>query len=550
LPPNEQTSAGAGAGPPSIGSLARRLRWNSVVVVWLVLALTTVLLARENAAAPGLYYDEAVFAGTARDFLAPETHGRHMPGCQTIELSGRPFPLFVVRYLGALKCWMLLPAFAAFGTDLGVLRFATLGWALLALLILMLWARSWLGAGPAVLVGCTLALDPAWFFLSILDWGVAVPSFLCRFASFFLVLLWWQKRRLVFAFFAAFFAGLGFFNKVDFAVIVLGAGAAAVSCNARPFWERLRARPVLPVVMLLGFTLGAGPMTMNVLRVLEISASRGGKWDEKLNTALAMYDGSYFHRLMDVGGIFVDMFQTPSPVWSPFGAVLVIALAVLCGVATCRTAPEAARRGAGFLLLAATLVTCCVFLLPGAARIHHAVLVYPFPHLAITAATTFAWTRFSSPSFGHRAVRLLLASGVILFLAYQLLAIRQTQHLIRETGGRGWWSESLDAFCAQIKNRSDLTVVSLDWGFNEQLIFLTNGPQLAEPVWSFRTGSVPPLPTTRDVIYLLHPPEYSLFKHNNVYLDAARSAGEKCEIQPYCDRQNRVAFYTLRFKAH
>src|SRR5439155_7932184 len=82
----------------------------------------------------------------------------------------------------------------------------------------------------------------------------------------------------------------------------------------------------------------------------------------------------------------------------------------------------------------------------------------------------------------HRMIGLVVIAIVCLT---ELRSIAGTQRSIRETGGRGRWSESLNQFCLENRGRSDLTIVSLDWGFNEQLIFLTDGPQLSEPFWEF-----------------------------------------------------------------
>jgi len=50
-------------------------------------------LAKENLSVPGLYYDEAVFAGMAKDFLTGQIHGQHMPGHVVTSIFGRPFPV-------------------------------------------------------------------------------------------------------------------------------------------------------------------------------------------------------------------------------------------------------------------------------------------------------------------------------------------------------------------------------------------------------------------------------------------------------------------------
>src|SRR5437016_11447753 len=116
----------------------RELNW--LLSVWTVLAVMTIFFAKQNLSVPGLYYDEAVFAGMAKDFVTGHLHGQHMPDHQVITLAGRPFPLFVQTYLGALKSWMLIPAFSSFGPSVATLRLTKLFWQLIALLFLMLGA--------------------------------------------------------------------------------------------------------------------------------------------------------------------------------------------------------------------------------------------------------------------------------------------------------------------------------------------------------------------------------------------------------------------------
>src|SRR5437764_7050818 len=192
-----------------------------LVTLWAILATMMALLAKQNLSVPGLYYDEAVFAGMAKDFVTGHLHGQHMPDHQVITLAGRPFPLFVQTYLGALKSWMLIPAFSSFGPSVATLRATNLFWQLIALLFLMLGAWRWLGLATALITGVLLAFDPTFLFLSVLDWGVAGPSFLCRCVCFYFAISWSQQHKLRDAFFVGLFAGLGFFNKADFAVFLI-----------------------------------------------------------------------------------------------------------------------------------------------------------------------------------------------------------------------------------------------------------------------------------------------------------------------------------------
>src|ERR1700730_17746963 len=89
----------------------RRRELTFLLTLWAVLAATMILLARQNLSVPRLYYDEAVFAGLAKDVVTRRAHGQHMADHQVVPLAARAFSLFVQTYLGALKSWMLIPPF-------------------------------------------------------------------------------------------------------------------------------------------------------------------------------------------------------------------------------------------------------------------------------------------------------------------------------------------------------------------------------------------------------------------------------------------------------
>jgi len=140
--------------------------------------------------------------------------------------------------------------------------------------------------------------------------------------------------------------------------------------------------------------------------------------------------------------------------------------------------------------------------------------------------------------------------SLVLLAVTQVYAITKTEKLIADTGGRGRWSNAVDAFCQENKDRSDLVIASLDWGFNEQVAFLADRPQLVEPFWAFPryNGRLPALPQRPGYIYLAHSSEYSLCRYDVGYLQELQSSGENVDIQPHSDRQGQVVFYTIQFR--
>jgi hypothetical protein len=538
--------------PPATPASPAR-EFSILLGVWLALAAAILWLGGATTTSLGFNYDEAIFAGLAKDFTTGEVHGRHMPGSSTVNLWNRPFPVWNQPYLGSVKSWQLIPLFTFFEPTAALARMSNLAWTLVGLLFFMLWVWKLFGFAEAIAGGLLLATDPAFFFLGLLDWGSFVPSFVCRCAGFFLVILAWRNRKFRYAFLAGAVLGLGFFNKVDFVVVLFSVTGAALCAYAKPALQFLRAQPKLVALAALGFLIGAGPMTMMSLRMFRFTVANNapvnpGELAEKWHAFTAMYDGSYFYRLLDAGGLFDKMQTLSPPVWTPLGLALIAALAVLAWQTARLPAGSDGRAVRIFLLIAFVLATLGVFMLPRAVRIYHAILAAPFAHLIIAVAGVSLWRRFSGAA-GKRN----WARGAIIFmftalLAAQLLATGKTEKLISQTHGRGWWSEAQDQFAATVKHRADLTLVSLDWGFHESLLFLTDKPTLVEPFWRL-TGTDPALlPQATNLVYLVHPPEYSLSPFGATFLDFARR-NPRAKIAEWRDHEGKIVFYTIRFSA-
>ena len=522
-----------------------------VLFAWAVFSTGAILLGLQNISTPGLYYDEAVFAGFARDFITGQ-HRLHTPGFEIVNVFGRPFPVFIQFYLGALKSWILIPAFSLFGPTIATIRLTSLGCGLLALLLFMLAVRRWIGLGASLVAGVILLFDPAFFFLGVLDWGAAIPAFFCRCVAFYLIVVWSQNGKARYLLSASVFLGLGIFNKVDFATLMLGVALSALCFFGLDLWKVVRSRPVVTITAgLIGFLAGAGPMLLKLPGIIRYTAAGRGntgpaEFKEKLNTCFAMYDGSYFHRLMSTGGLFDQMYQQPAGTESFLWIFLAIAI-VASFAGMVRNWQTNEMRLLGFLVVSGALTTIAIFLMPGAVRIHHSILVFPFPQLIIGFAFSYFWSR-QSTGLIRSATRAASIGAVLILLASQIYAITKTETLLRETGGRGRWSNALNLFCREMRDRSDVVIVSLDWGFNEQLAFLTDKPNLVEPFWAFsQKKELPPLPRQPQYIYLAHPAEYSLFRDDLVYLNALQNSSDKVDIHPYFDEEAKTAFYVIRF---
>ncbi|MFQ5418546.1 MAG: ArnT family glycosyltransferase, partial [Myxococcota bacterium] len=436
-----------------------------------VLCVVAVAIVGRDLDTPGLNYDEVIQAEPAVQFLLEDGRPSPLPGAQTMRLFGGWFPLMIQPYMGALKSQLLIPTFASVGPTAASLRASTLAFALLGLWFVLVFARDLLGVRVALIAGALLAVDPSFLFISRHDWGSFALAFLMRCAGLALLARGWNGRSAWRLFAGGLCFGLGVYNKIDFAVFVVAAAVALAVARPATLGESLRSRGLRPFPALLGFSLGAAPMAASAgaaitttRNVLHRQAGGSGDWAEKANTLVATLDGSYFQRLMLSGGSFERMFEEPG-VRGLF-LLAVIASGVAVGVCLARDRQRGERHPAQcFVWLATLVIGLGVFATPRAVRIHHTLGVYPFPQLLVAIALVRLWGGPSARALRHVAA----AVGLAAILAASVYVDVRTLDTIRESGGKGRWSDAIGAFARELAATPGAVAVSLDWGFDGPL---------------------------------------------------------------------------------
>ena len=518
---------------------------------------------------PGLYYDEVIQAEPAVQFLADAGQPVEVPGMRTVRAFGGWFPLMTQSYMGALKSQALIPVFAVFGATPSSLRAATFFFGLCGLLAAVAWGTALLGSRPALLAGTLLAVDPSFLFASRLDWGSFAIGLLCRCLGLF-----WFTRAVQLAddadatnsavtwrmAAAGLLLGAGLYNKIDvavvFAALVVAAGIAfrgdALRCATS-----LATRNTLAVVALgVAAALGAAPLLAALGDATDATGalvSGGGMssadWHEKLRTAVATLDGSYMHRLMLAGGDFESMYGDPRPGTGGFFTAFLLGLAYLIATAVHDARRDRANRINVLLVAASLLGALFIFFTPRAVRIHHVLNLAPLPHLVVAAAVFDAWRRF-----GTRALRVGVAAATAAVLASSIAASRATFDELRETGGRGRWSNALADFGRELESEPGCEVLSLDWGFHGPLRFTSRDLTLKEPFWSWWRPARRNARWTHDGdehhVYLVHEGRLAVFDYGAEFLAAARALDPgSVTIRRHEDGGGDPAFTSIRIGA-
>jgi hypothetical protein len=522
---------------------------------WIGFALLCAIvfaLAGRHLAVPGIYYDEVIQAEPAVRFLDADPIPHTIPGSREVRAFGRWFPVMTQPYMGALKSQLLIPVLAWTGPDAAKIRAITLAWSLLGLLALMLWLRRDFGLPVAGIAAMFVALDPGFLFVSRHDWGSFALGFICRCGALVLLSRGWELDRHGRGWMlgcGGVLLGLGVYNKIDFAIVVLGMAAALLIVRPGLFGE-VRSRATSGAWFLGGSLVGSLPLlwtlgsTLTLTRQALARPSTSSDLAEKSNLWLGMLDGSYFHELMLAGGNFRTMLEHDGAA-SPFAALFLLAWIVLALDAFRRQRRGERSRPREFALLCALLIPVGLWFTPRAIRIHHALLAVPFPQLVVAIAAVDLWNR------KRVWVRAGVVVGTVAGLGGSLYADFATLDTIRATGGKGRWSDSIGRFATDFAAAGEGTAVALDWGFALPMRFAARGLPIVEPIWELndahRLQRAWEHSGNARHRYVLFEPEYAVFRFGERFLEAVETlpAGQVA-IERHRDGSGDPAFLSVQ----
>jgi hypothetical protein len=256
--------------------------------------------------------------------------------------------------------------------------------------------------------------------------------------------------------------------------------------------------------------------------------------------------------LILAGGNFETMFDVPGATGGWFGIAGVVAVV---GLGAClwrdRRRGELDRAQA-FAWWATCLIALGLFLTPRAVRIHHALNLDPFLHVVVAIALV----RLGSGAAGLRVSpvrRALAAVALAGLLAANVALDLRTATTIRDSGGKGRWSDAIGAFGEELSNHPGDVAVGMDWGFAGPLRFVARELPVAEPVWALRdVGRSQPewrFDGTPRHVYLVFDDDLAVFEFGPKFLARVRALDpSEVTIRRHLDREGDLAFLSVRFE--
>ncbi len=473
----------------------------------------------------------------------------------SVPLFHHNVPVMELTYIGELKTWLYAPIFLIWNPTAASIRVPAILMGALTVLLFGALLQRVHGSRAAWVGSILLATDVTFLLTTVHDWGPVVLQHLLLAAGMLLAVRWFQTSSRASLIAAAFCCGLAFWDKAVFLWISSG---LAAGCWL--FAREIRARLTRRAVVIAVFALCVGALPLIVYNLAGPEKFGTVKGNLHRSNGLSSVWFSYTIRQLEgasdgssLFGYLVSEDAGPrlgspdSPLERASFAVHAIAgnhrhnfmlramcLALLLIPLLWRTP---ARKALLFGVIAIVVAWLHMALAGGGGAAHHAVLLWPLPHLVIAIALAEA-------SLHVRFGRWALAGVTGLLVAGNLLVMNQYLYQFIRNGPPVTWTDAVYPLAEDLKQSHASQILLPDWGITDALCVLTRDAPPAHPAEEpFAISDI-------NAIWVDHVPgqEFSKGVHERV-VAAARGAGfEPVLLKIYYDRNGRPMFQAYAFK--
>jgi hypothetical protein len=397
---------------------------------------------------------------------------------------GARTPIMVISYLGAFKAWLYQPIFRLFGTGVLALRLPTLlvGAGTVAMFFILL--DRVIGRAAAILGTVLLITDVSFLLATGLDFGPVAFLHFFMLAGMLLLLRFQEIESPVFLAAAFFLFGLGLWQKAMFLFMLAGLFAGALATFPKVVGRLASGRHL--AIAVLAFCAGASPLIYYNLRTFGATFRTGDVMSpttslaQKFQILTSTLDGSV------VFGFITEEAQ-PAVATPPTSAMTQASVRVNALTGEQRSNGmlmafslsllafpllwfSAYRRIALFALTVMAVIWGEMLMIPKTGGgLHHALLIWPFPHLFMAVAAAALIKRFGKAG----------AAGVtviaILVVYSNIMVINKVYAHLATTGTTALWSDATKPMVDYASSVENARFVAVDWGYAQTMCLLSNG---------------------------------------------------------------------------
>jgi 4-amino-4-deoxy-L-arabinose transferase-like glycosyltransferase len=441
---------------------------------------------------PGIQYDEALFTNAALGNVDNSYIAWDVP------IFGIKYPMMLMGYIGALKSYLYAPVFALFGMNPFTFRLPVVLFGLMTLLLTFLVVRRMFGPATAVISALLLAADPNFIYANKLDWGPVSLMLLLQMASLYCIVRWLAEGRLRFLILGGLFLGLGLFNKVIFVWFLLALFVSLLIFYRVKIKERINRRAMISFAAAL--LLGCLPLiAYNISTNMGSFAGRAGfsrDWGSTLSYQAHIFyitlDGSALYNVVNLAdpahdetyskmslngfadGIINKLAgihsinNTLTPLYAGIAICLILLLLVL----------KKSKHWREICFFMSLLFFMIVFILltPEATGAHHAIAIFPIPHILIGYAIIALGGLAAGPLTKNAAVirrGAIIAICIAPILFSQLTTNARYLQSFQTYGGVRYWTDAIYNLAGFASRQPKKTFLLMDWGLSNQLLLLS-----------------------------------------------------------------------------
>lgn len=467
----------------------------------------------------------------------------------------------LMSYLGALKTWIYVPVFRCFRPSLYPLRVPAVLLAGATLVIFYLWIQREFGSAAANVATYLLATEASYLLMSAFDWGPVVLQHLCLVGGLAALVRFERTRSLRPLALGFFCLGLGMWDKALFVWILSGISVAGLAVYGWRVWRALSWRNT--VIAVAGFLFGALPLVVyNVIFPFQTFRSNAALSPEglggKAHILRSTWNGSALFGYI-VNDPWKPQPRLPSSALERFSVRLHQVTgttrqngfeAVLLGVLLLSALVwKQTWRVVVFCLLAMLIAWLQMALTRDAGgSAHHAVLLWPLPHLLI-GVVLGALARRSA------LLRRGVYAALVVLVGLNLLVLNQYLYQYAVYGAGGSWSDAISGLSNALKGSRAPAINIADWGMLNTLEVLHRGRLPLQDAAAPALGNTPEddailsrLMGTAGALWVGHTDNYEEFHGLNSRLmtRAARAGYRKEVVHLIADRNGRAVFEIYR----
>ncbi|MEN6532583.1 MAG: glycosyltransferase family 39 protein [Bryobacteraceae bacterium] len=506
---------------------------------------------------PGIQNDEALFS-----------LGIYDPG---IALTFRSFfkhrvPMMLMSYLGALKTWIYTPIFALWKPSLWSVRLPVLLLGAVTIWLFFILLRKISGIRAALAGTALLATDASYLLTSVFDWGPVVLQHLLAVGGVLSFVRFHQSGSRRALGLGCFLFGLAMWDKALFIWTFAGMGVAVLLLYPRVIFKQLNRKNI--VLALICFSIGALPfLHYNYKKEADTFRKNvvlsKAQFSNKKQILINTLDGNGLFGYM----VYDDPADQPRQPQTKLerisleigefaghprsGPLRYMAIVALFLIPLMWFTPS--RKPALFAAITAGIAWLLMAFTQGAGEtVHHAVLIWPWPHMLIAMA-------FAEASRHLRQGGTLLLGGIIAYTCAGN-ALVANEHLVKfaRNGAMHSWSDANTALHAALEQSTAKQVFAADWGIIDGQRLMSDGRlclrwvgaglRSAEISEVDRQGLQELVTGPQNVAVVHTEPNEEFAGSKQRLIEFARNAGYRHElVQTIHDRNGRPVFEIFRF---